>query len=79
MLWVSLGKRILVANPVSSLYQDHIILELIFLSEITKLEFLNQKRGLMQPKGEVQHKLFSLYCLLVQPCNFAKVFKISFL
>lgn len=45
MFRVSLmGRGILVVKPFSSLYQDHIILELILLCEMTKLEFLNQKR-----------------------------------
>lgn len=74
-----MGKRILVAKPLRFLFQDHITLELILLSEMTKLEFLNQKRGLMHPESKVQHKLFSFYCSFVQPCNFARAFKISFL
>lgn len=46
MFRVSLmGRGILVVKPLSSLYQDHIILELILLSEMTKLEFRNQKRA----------------------------------
>lgn len=73
-----MGRRILVVKPLSSLCQDHIILELILLPEMTKLEFLNQKRGLTHPESMVQHKLFSLYSSFVQPCNFARVFKISF-
>lgn len=39
-----MGHRILVVKPLSSLYQDHIILELTLLSEMTKLEFLISKR-----------------------------------
>lgn len=41
-----MGKRILVVKSLSFLYQDRTVLELILLSEMTKLEFLNQKRGL---------------------------------